>query len=274
MKSKKRLGNSANFVSFRDLATPSFLGNRERWNEQIPIVISKLKMDEERRIFSGSLCKKFGSDRLVPFFLIFISCFFSVVCFGSCLSSRDGIRVYDGPDVRSPVMAHLCDSSNHVPFWSSSSQLLVEFFSDSAGQRTFEGFEAKFHFVSTAGASASSSASSSTAGQGWPLISLASSFCYHIIAESWAFSLAKTGHRAACGTVNPRSRSTSRSARAKQNKLPALNIETELGANEPSKGRQSSRSTSKVQGHVRVKNRILGHVHGGVSVQGQSRSQG
>lgn len=181
MKSKKRLGNSANFVSFRDLATPSFLGNRERWNEQIPIVISKLKMDEERRIFSGSLCKKFGSDRLVPFFLIFISCFFSVVCFGSCLSSRDGIRVYDGPDVRSPVMAHLCDSSNHVPFWSSSSQLLVEFFSDSAGQRTFEGFEAKFHFVSTAGASASSSASSSTAGQGWPLISLASSFCYHMI---------------------------------------------------------------------------------------------
>ena len=63
----------------------------------------------------------------------------------SCLSSRDGIRVYDGADTLSPVIAHLCDSSNYLEFWSSSSSLLVEFFSNS--NQTFEGFEGKFFFL-------------------------------------------------------------------------------------------------------------------------------
>ena len=67
------------------------------------------------------------------------------VCVCSCLFSRDGVKVYDGGDVTGPVIAHLCDSTNHVEIWSSSSTLLVEFFSDS--EKTHDGFEARFHFL-------------------------------------------------------------------------------------------------------------------------------
>lgn len=68
----------------------------------------------------------------------------------SCLSSEDGIKVYDGSDVHSPVMAHLCGVAHHAELWSSSSALLIEFYSSDVSQHTFEGFEARFQFLPAA----------------------------------------------------------------------------------------------------------------------------
>lgn len=65
----------------------------------------------------------------------------------SCLSSEDGIKVYDGSDIQSPVIAHLCGVAHHAELWSSSSTLLVEFYSSNTSQHTFEGFEARYNFL-------------------------------------------------------------------------------------------------------------------------------
>ena len=72
--------------------------------------------------------------------------------FNSCLSSGDGVRVYDGGDVHSPVIAHLCGVTQHVEVWSSSSSLLVEFYSAEGngganGTLALEGFEARYNFL-------------------------------------------------------------------------------------------------------------------------------
>lgn len=65
----------------------------------------------------------------------------------SCLSSDDGIKVYDGSDIQSPVIAHLCGVAHHAELWSSSSTLLVEFYSSNMTEHTFEGFEARYNFL-------------------------------------------------------------------------------------------------------------------------------
>lgn len=66
----------------------------------------------------------------------------------SCLTSEDGVRVYDGSDVQSPVIAHLCGAVQHVELWSSSQSFLVEFYSSlDPSAQTYEGFEARFSFL-------------------------------------------------------------------------------------------------------------------------------
>ncbi|XP_057369246.1 cubilin-like [Daphnia carinata] len=68
----------------------------------------------------------------------------------SCLWSEDGVKVYDGGDVQSPVIAHLCGVIHHAELWSSSSSLLVEFYSSSSLEHTFEGFEGRYSFLPAA----------------------------------------------------------------------------------------------------------------------------
>jgi len=70
--------------------------------------------------------------------------------FDSCLWSEDGVKVYDGGDVQSPVIAHLCGVIHHAEIWSSSSSLLVEFYSSNSSDHTFEGFEARYSFLPAA----------------------------------------------------------------------------------------------------------------------------
>ncbi|XP_046459495.1 uncharacterized protein LOC124205943 [Daphnia pulex] len=68
----------------------------------------------------------------------------------SCLWSEDGVKVYDGGDVQSPVIAHLCGVIHHAEIWSSSPSLLVEFYSSNSSEHTFEGFEARYNFLPAA----------------------------------------------------------------------------------------------------------------------------
>ncbi|XP_059351718.1 cubilin-like [Daphnia carinata] len=68
----------------------------------------------------------------------------------SCLWSEDGVKVYDGGDVQSPVIAHLCGVIHHAELWSSSSSLLVEFYSSNSSEHTFEGFEGRYSFLPAA----------------------------------------------------------------------------------------------------------------------------
>ncbi|KAI9558973.1 putative suppressor of lurcher protein 1 [Daphnia sinensis] len=70
--------------------------------------------------------------------------------YGSCLWSEDGVKVYDGGDVQSPVIAHLCGVTHHAELWSSSSSLLVEFYSSNSSEHTFEGFEGRYSFLPAA----------------------------------------------------------------------------------------------------------------------------
>lgn len=70
------------------------------------------------------------------------------IAYFSCLSSDDGVKVYDGNDVQAPVIAHLCGVTYHAELWSSGASLLIEFYSsNSTGQQVYDGFEAKYHFV-------------------------------------------------------------------------------------------------------------------------------
>ena len=68
----------------------------------------------------------------------------------SCLWSEDGVKVYDGGDVQSPVIAHLCGVIHHAEIWSSSSSLLVEFYSSNSSDHTYDGFEARYNFLPAA----------------------------------------------------------------------------------------------------------------------------
>ncbi|KZS14460.1 Cubilin-like protein [Daphnia magna] len=70
--------------------------------------------------------------------------------YGSCLWSEDGVKVYDGGDIESPVIAHLCGVIHHAELWSSSSSLLVEFYSSNSSEHTFEGFEGRYSFLPAA----------------------------------------------------------------------------------------------------------------------------
>lgn len=64
--------------------------------------------------------------------------------------SEDGVKVYDGGDIESPVIAHLCGVIHHAELWSSSSSLLVEFYSSNSSEHTFEGFEGRYSFLPAA----------------------------------------------------------------------------------------------------------------------------
>jgi hypothetical protein len=79
-----------------------------------------------------------------------IHAIFSTPFLDSCLWSEDGVKVYDGGDVQSPVIAHLCGVIHHAEIWSSSPSLLVEFYSSNSSEHTFEGFEARYNFLPAA----------------------------------------------------------------------------------------------------------------------------
>lgn len=55
--------------------------------------------------------------------------------------------MYDGGDIHSPVIGHLCGVAHHAELWSSSASLLIEFYSSNVTAHTFEGFEARFQFL-------------------------------------------------------------------------------------------------------------------------------
>lgn len=88
----------------------------------------------------------FGFFR-VPLDVVPSHAIFSTPFLDSCLWSEDGVKVYDGGDVQSPVIAHLCGVIHHAEIWSSSPSLLVEFYSSNSSEHTFEGFEARYNFL-------------------------------------------------------------------------------------------------------------------------------
>ena len=45
------------------------------------------------------------------------------------------------------MIAHLCGVTHHAELWSSSSSLLVEFYSSNTSEHTFDGFEARYNFL-------------------------------------------------------------------------------------------------------------------------------
>ncbi|XP_021945040.2 suppressor of lurcher protein 1-like [Folsomia candida] len=63
----------------------------------------------------------------------------------SCLNKTDMIRVLDGPNSRSPVIALICNTVTDYEILSSGQELRIEFIGNS--DETGMGFRAKFHFI-------------------------------------------------------------------------------------------------------------------------------
>ncbi|KAF4521635.1 hypothetical protein B566_EDAN006677 [Ephemera danica] len=67
-----------------------------------------------------------------------------VVTYMSCLEREDVVRVHDGADKRSPVIAALCNTAAQLEVLSTGPDFLVRFVADS--ERPGQGFRAAFEF--------------------------------------------------------------------------------------------------------------------------------